>query len=203
MARCGELRSGHCPSRSLFTSRSVDCSSDHVWGRRNRSYRGDVQPEEHLNWVTPSAQRSRNMAAVKRANTRPEVRLRSALHAAGFRFRKDLAVRIDGRLIRPDVAFTRRRVAVFIDGCFWHSCPTHGEIPATNIAFWTAKLKANASRDRRQTELLTAAGWLVIRIWEHEPLEAAVAIVASALKSRCEQQNFVARGTKHLVGQRE
>ena len=137
-----------------------------------------------IDWVTPSESRSRNMAAVKRSNTQPEVRLRSALHTAGYRFRKDLAIRIDGRLIRPDIAFTRPRVAVFIDGCFWHRCPLHGQIPATNATFWSAKLEANAGRDRMQDRLLTEADWLVVRLWEHESLEAGVAAVRSAIASR-------------------
>jgi DNA mismatch endonuclease (patch repair protein) len=159
-------------------------------GLEAESYRGSVQMKENDDWVTPSAQRSRNMAAVKRADTQPEVRLRSALHVAGFRFRRDYAMRIDGRLIRPDIAFTRRRVAIFIDGCFWHSCPLHGTTPATNVAFWTAKLLANSARDRRQSEMLTDHGWLVIRIWEHEPIEVAVELVASAMKSHDEQQKM-------------
>ncbi len=135
-------------------------------------------------WVAPSAERSRNMAAVKRTNTQPEVQLRSALHAAGYRFRKDLPIRLGGRLIRPDIAFTGPRVAVFIDGCFWHSCPTHGEIPATNTTFWKEKLVANAARDRQQTKLLSDAGWLVVRIWEHEPLASAMGLITSAVMSR-------------------
>jgi DNA mismatch endonuclease, patch repair protein len=124
------------------------------------------------------------MAAVKRANTQPEIRLRSALHTAGYRFRKDLPIRIGGRLIRPDIAFTKSRVAVFVDGCFWHSCPTHGEIPVTNAMFWKTKLEANAGRDLQQTRLLSEAGWLVVRIWEHEPLAFAVEIVTAAVRSR-------------------
>ncbi|WP_255398242.1 very short patch repair endonuclease [Mycobacterium sp. E2238] len=135
-------------------------------------------------WTSPSAVRSRNMAAVKRANTKPEVQLRSALHLIGYRFRKDFPIRVNRRLVRPDVAFTKVRVAVFIDGCFWHMCPTHGEIPATNVGFWRHKLEGNASRDREQTRLLTDAGWTVVRIWEHEPLESAVAQVEAALPSR-------------------
>jgi DNA mismatch endonuclease, patch repair protein len=135
-------------------------------------------------WIVPSATRSRNMAAVRRANTKPEVQLRSALHAAGYRFRTDFPIRIDRRLVRPDVAFTKVRVAVFMDGCFWHQCPMHGEVPATNVEFWKTKLEGNAERDRAQTQLLTDDGWLVVRIWEHEPLESATAIVEAALASR-------------------
>lgn len=135
-------------------------------------------------YVSPSPARSRNMAAVKRSNTKPEIALRHALHAAGLRYRKDFPIRAAGRLIRPDIAFTRSRVVVFVDGCFWHCCPQHGEVPATNVAFWAAKLDANAARDRWQDRLLTDAGWLVIRIWEHESLDSAVAAVTAALSSR-------------------
>lgn len=148
-------------------------------------------------WVTPSESRSRNMAAVKRSNTQPEVRLRSALHAAGYRFRKDLAIRIDGRLVRPDIAFTRPRVAVFVDGCFWHCCPLHGETPATNATFWSAKLQANAARDRVQDQLLTGAGWLVVRLWEHESLAARVAAVRSALAARGRPQHVQGEARGH------
>jgi DNA mismatch endonuclease (patch repair protein) len=104
-------------------------------------------------YVAPSALRSRNMAAVKRSNTKPEIALRHALHAAGFRYRKDYPLRLGRKLVRPDIAFTRSRVAVFVDGCFWHSCPRHGEVPATNVGFWAAKLEANADRDRRSKGL--------------------------------------------------
>lgn len=135
-------------------------------------------------YVAPSPARSRNMAAVKRSNTKPEIVLRHALHAVGLRYRKDYPLRLGRKLIRPDIAFTRSRVAVFIDGCFWHRCPQHGEVPATNISFWSAKLEANAARDREQDRLLGEAGWLVVRIWEHEPLDVAIATVRAALTSR-------------------
>lgn len=134
-------------------------------------------------YAPPSPVRSRNMAAVKRANTKPEVALRQALHRAGFRFRKDYPIRADSVLVRPDIAFTRRRVAVFVDGCFWHKCPAHGQIPATNTSFWAAKLAANVDRDRRQDQLLAAAGWRVVRIWEHATVEDGVLAVASAFRT--------------------
>lgn len=131
-------------------------------------------------YAPPSPGRSRNMAAVKRANTKPEVELRQALHRAGFRFRKDYPIRADSVLVRPDIAFTRRRVAVFVDGCFWHGCPAHGQIPATNTSFWAAKLAANVDRDRRQDQLLAAAGWHVVRVWEHATVEDGLSAVESA-----------------------
>jgi DNA mismatch endonuclease, patch repair protein len=135
-------------------------------------------------YVAPSADRSRNMAAVKRSNTGPEIQLRRALHAAGFRYRTDYPIRLGGRLIRPDIAFTRSRVAVFIDGCFWHCCPRHGQIPATNREFWAAKLEANAERDRRQNQLLTDEGWLVVRLWEHVSVDVGATAVMAAVASR-------------------
>lgn len=132
----------------------------------------------------PSERRSRNMAAVKRTGTQPEKRLRSALHRAGFRFRVDFAVRLGGRIVRPDIAFTRARVAVFVDGCFWHKCPLHGSMPATNVDFWRDKLDGNVARDMQQSELLASSGWVVVRVWEHESTSDAFATVQSALDSR-------------------
>lgn len=124
------------------------------------------------------------MAAVKRANTKPEVALRSALHRTGFRFRKDFPIRVSSTLIRPDIVFTRERVAVFIDGCFWHMCPKHSTMPATNTEFWKTKLEGNAARDAKQGGLLVGDGWLVVRIWEHEPLDDAVDTVRHAVDGR-------------------
>jgi DNA mismatch endonuclease, patch repair protein len=121
------------------------------------------------------------MAAVRRADTALELRTRSALHRLGLRFRKDYPIRVAGRLVRPDIAFTRLRIAVFVDGCFWHMCPEHRTMPATNADFWRNKLETNASRDRLQTQLLIEAGWLVIRIWEHETTDEAVAIIQRAV----------------------
>jgi DNA mismatch endonuclease, patch repair protein len=132
-------------------------------------------------YAVPPEQRSSNMAAVKRSGTKPELALRKALHARGYRFRKDYPIRINGHLIRPDIAFTRRRLAVFVDGCFWHGCPTHGQVPATNTSFWSAKLDANATRDRAQDQLLLESGWHVLRIWEHQSVEDGLEMVTTAV----------------------
>ncbi|TML54150.1 MAG: very short patch repair endonuclease [Actinobacteria bacterium] len=114
--------------------------------------------------------------AVMRANsvreTRPERVLRSALHQRGLRFRKHVALLERGRC-RPDVVFPRQRVAVFVDGCFWHGCPQHGTRPTTNSDYWSAKITRNVGRDREHDLLLGSLGWHVIRIWEHEDVEAA------------------------------
>ncbi|WP_264000464.1 very short patch repair endonuclease [Mycolicibacillus trivialis] len=130
----------------------------------------------------PTPGRSRNMAAIRRRDTKPEVELRSILHRNGHRFRKDYPVRACGRLIRPDIVFTKHRVAVFVDGCFWHCCPEHGREPSVNIDYWSAKLSGNSERDRLQTAALKAEGWTVLRFWEHDDARAAALIVANAIE---------------------
>jgi DNA mismatch endonuclease (patch repair protein) len=110
------------------------------------------------------------MRGNQRRDTRPELALRSALHARGIRFRVDFPIRpADGvRPIRPDIVFSRAKLAVFVDGCFWHGCPEHGTQPSRNSAYWTAKLERNVERDHRHDALLDEAGWTVVRVWEHE-----------------------------------
>lgn len=121
---------------------------------------------------------SRRMRRNPRRDTRPERRLRSALHSRGLRFRVDHAIEAGTVRVRPDVVFTRLRVAVFVDGCFWHSCPLHGTRPAANRAYWEPKLLRNRVRDQQVTEALQGAGWLVVRVWEHEdPAEVADGLV--------------------------
>jgi DNA mismatch endonuclease, patch repair protein len=122
------------------------------------------------------------MRAIRRADTKPELALRSALHRQGYRFRKDLRLDLgEGVRVRPDIAFTARRVAVFVDGCFWHACPDHGGQPSVNQSYWGPKLRRNVERDRTADAALTAAGWQVVRVWEHVPLADAVAEVITAL----------------------
>ncbi|MEP1123393.1 MAG: very short patch repair endonuclease [Ilumatobacter sp.] len=109
----------------------------------------------------------------RRRDTKPEVALRSALHRQGLRFRVDRKV-LPGMRSRPDIVFGPAKVAVFVDGCFWHRCPEHGTRPKNNQEWWDQKLDANVARDRRVDAELREAGWEVIRFWEHEdPLEAA------------------------------
>jgi DNA mismatch endonuclease, patch repair protein len=130
--------------------------------------------------------RSRNMQANRRANTKPEVVLRSALHRLGYRYRKDLRLDLGGVKVRPDIVFTARKVAVFVDGCFWHVCPEHGRQPTTNEWYWTPKLRRNMERDAKVNAALVEAGWQVVRLWEHEPLPSAVEAVVAALIHRSE-----------------
>ena len=125
--------------------------------------------------------RSANMRANKRTDTKPEMALRRELHRQGYRYRKDYRLDLTGARVRPDIAFTARRVAVFVDGCFWHCCPDHGTRPAANTWYWEPKLARNVERDRAADAALAAAGWSVVRVWEHESIEAAVAAVIAAL----------------------
>jgi len=106
--------------------------------------------------------------ANRRRDTAAELRLRSELHARGLRFRKDLLLRVGTVRVHPDIVFTRAKVAVFLDGCFWHACPEHGTVPKSNVTYWAPKLAANIERDQRVNEALTMDGWLVRRVWEHE-----------------------------------
>jgi DNA mismatch endonuclease (patch repair protein) len=128
-----------------------------------------------------SAGRSANMKANRRTDTKPELALRAALHAKGYRYRKDFRLDLPLRRVRPDIAFTRRKVAVFVDGCFWHACPDHGSKPKNNDWYWSPKLARNVERDRAADDALAQAGWTVIRLWEHVPLEDAVAAVIAAV----------------------
>ncbi|PQE01977.1 very short patch repair endonuclease [Mycobacterium sp. EPG1] len=112
----------------------------------------------------------RQMRKMPRSDTGVELALRRLLHRRGLRFR----VNYRGLPGTPDIAFTRARIAVFVDGCFWHRCAEHGTAPKNNAAWWAAKLDANVERDRRKDRDLIAMGWLPIHVWEHQdPQEAA------------------------------
>ncbi len=113
-------------------------------------------------------------------DTAPELALRRRLHAAGYRFRVDLAP-IPELYRKADIVFTRRRIAVFVDGCFWHCCPEHGTMPASNREWWETKLARNAERDAETNRLLTEAGWTVVRVWEHEDAGLAAERLREAL----------------------
>lgn len=132
--------------------------------------------------MTPSsAGVSERMARVRRRDTRPELELRSELHRRGFRYRVDRRP-LKGVLSRADLVFGPAKVAVYVDGCFWHSCPEHGTMPRSNEAFWQDKLARNRERDAAVNELLAAAGWTVVRVWEHEEIAVAADRVESAVR---------------------
>jgi DNA mismatch endonuclease (patch repair protein) len=113
-----------------------------------------------------------------------EVAVRSQLHRLGYRFRKNMRIRTGSAGVRPDIVFVRERIAVFLDGCFWHSCAEHGNSPGTNKVYWDAKLRSNRARDRVVTAELQERGWYVLRIWEHEPIEMIVRHVREAVARR-------------------
>jgi DNA mismatch endonuclease (patch repair protein) len=126
---------------------------------------------------------SKRMRRNRKRDTGPERAVRSALHARGLRYRVNHRLRLPELAVRPDIVFTRARLAIFIDGCFWHSCPEHGTAPVRNVEYWAPKLRRNVERDRRVDRALSEAGWLVLRAWEHEDLESVVNRVMTALDS--------------------
>ena len=119
------------------------------------------------------------MTNTKRRDTKPELALRSSLHGMGLRFSVDRP--ISGSRRRSDVVFPTERVAVYVDGCFWHGCPQHGTIPKQNRQWWLDKLAANRQRDVDTDAALRADGWTVLRFWEHDDPLAAAAKVRDVL----------------------
>jgi DNA mismatch endonuclease, patch repair protein len=114
-------------------------------------------------------------------DTSVELSLRRALHSRGLRYRVHRRP-VPGLRCEPDVVFSAAKVAVFVDGCWWHGCPTHWAPPKANRAWWTRKISLNVERDRKHDKALADAGWQVFRIWEHEPIEAAADEVAALVQ---------------------
>lgn len=115
---------------------------------------------------------SRRMSLQRTRDTEPEVLLRRELHRRGLRYRVDVPLPGMPRR-RADVLFTRAKVAVFVDGCFWHGCPEHKTAPTNNRAWWAAKLARNIERDRETGVHLSSLGWTAFRVWEHENMKHA------------------------------
>ncbi|WP_104814785.1 very short patch repair endonuclease [Kitasatospora sp. MMS16-BH015] len=150
-------------------------------------------PVPESSWASSPATR-KSMRANRAKDTKPELRLRSLLHRDGLRYR--VSVRPVPTLRRTaDVVFTKAKVAVFVDGCYWHGCPEHGSLPATNRGFWTEKIKGNKARDAETVRLLEQAGWKVLRIWEHVPPEEGARLVAETV-SAARQEARAARGSE-------
>jgi DNA mismatch endonuclease (patch repair protein) len=131
--------------------------------------------------TAPAAQVRARMQGTRRRDTGAELTIRRELHARGLRYFVDRAALAESRR-RPDIVFPAQRLAVFVDGCFWHSCPVHGTAPKANGEWWRAKLEANRARDRSADAELEQAGWRVLRFWEHEDPQRVADVVEMAVR---------------------
>lgn len=132
-----------------------------------------------MSWASTEGSRN-SMRSNRRRDTLPELAVRRRLHATGLRYRVDFAP-LGGRR-RADIVFTRQRVAVFIDGCYWHGCPNHATFPKRNSDYWLPKLARNVERDRETDQSLREAGWTVLRFWEHESPDDVAHRIAVAVQ---------------------
>ena len=133
-------------------------------------------PVDEPSRSVPAESVSARFARLPRSGTKPEMALRRALFAAGMRYRVQMKVPGNNRRT-VDIAFSRAKLAVFVDGCFWHGCPEHFPPPRTNPEWWRWKVDTNRARDADTDRLLRQAGWTVVRVWEHEAVAATVARV--------------------------
>ena len=124
-------------------------------------------PDSYEPWASSPVSRA-VMQGNRRRDTKPEMAVRRLVHARGLRYLVD-AKPIPELNRRADLVFTRTKVAVFIDGCYWHGCPEHGTTAKKNANYWGPKILRNRERDQETDRLLTEAGWTIIRVWEHEP----------------------------------
>ena len=164
------------PRRSLPSEATLRAAQD-------RRSTGEVAPTVagEPPRVRPSRDVSARYSSLARTGTTPEVLLRRELHRRGRRFR--VHARIDGLpRRRVDIAFTRWKVAVLVDGCFWHSCPEHGTVPRANREWWEWKLRRNTERDVDTDARLQALGWTVVRAWEHTDPQSSADCVETALE---------------------
>lgn len=125
---------------------------------------------------------SHRMAHYPRRDTTPEMAIRREIHRRGLRYRVDVPLPGMARR-RADILFTRAKVAVFVDGCFWHGCPIHGTQPKNNGSWWHTKLAGNQARDRDTNARLQAEGWTVLRFWEHEDFSEAADAIEDAVRA--------------------
>ncbi|GGY04427.1 very short patch repair endonuclease [Streptomyces hiroshimensis] len=144
---------------------------------------------EDTEWTPPegswasSAARRRNMQAIRNKDTKPEQLIRRLVHAQGLRYRLHARPLPDLRRT-ADLVFRPAKVAVFIDGCYWHGCPEHYLAPRVNAGYWSDKVARNMARDRDTDERLVEAGWLVLRFWEHESSDACSLKIADTVRRR-------------------
>lgn len=182
------MTAGGCTSRGSATSSG---DRPQLQTMSPDSLRRGAQPErrsvrsmsaEPESWASSAATR-RSMLGNRARDTKPELALRRALHALGYRYRVD-ARPLPELNRRADLVFTKRHVAVFVHGCYWHGCPDHYTVPKNNAGFWAEKVRRNRERDQETESRLTAAGWNVVIVWEHETVSEAVKRVERALASR-------------------
>jgi len=140
----------------------------------------EAAPIPDGSWASSPAVRA-VMRGNKGRDTRPELAVRSAAHALGLRYNVGVSP-LPGVRRTADLVFPKSKVAVFVDGCFWHGCPEHHRPARRNAEFWTAKIEGNMARDVDTDERLRAAGWTVVRIWEHEPPATAVSKISAAVR---------------------
>lgn len=164
---------------SLAACEAIAGSVDKMLGGTTRRIAGSSDGSQAGCWVATGATNrvdtrldttaaiSSRMSRQARRDTAPELAVRRELHRRGLRFRVDWPLPGLARR-RADVVFTRQKVAIFVDGCFWHSCPEHRTAPASNSAWWVNKLENNVRRDRQTDDHLRGLGWTVLRFWEHE-----------------------------------
>jgi len=137
-----------------------------------------------------SAHATATMRANRGRDTGPEVALRSALHRRGLRFRKNLRLDLsEGRRVRPDIVFPGLRLAVFVDGCFWHGCQKHRSLPTSNAMFWRKKIEGTTQRDTLQVTWLREANWTVRRVWEHDVPDRAEEVIVELIGRLRAQRN--------------
>ncbi len=123
------------------------------------------------------------MRSNRSRDTGPELRLRRELHKRGIRYRLGHKLKLADLTVRPDLVFLGRKIAVFVDGCFWHGCPAHGRMPSDPTGYWHAKIDRNRRRDVRVGEALQSAGWTVIRVWEHAAVAETAELVEQAVRA--------------------
>jgi DNA mismatch endonuclease (patch repair protein) len=140
-------------------------------------------PDDSRSWASTPAVRAR-MQRQRTRDTAPELAIRRLLHAAGLRYRVDVAP-LPGMRRRADIVFGVARVAIFVDGCFWHGCPQHGSRTThSNSRYWAEKIERNRSRDVDTDQRLTEVGWLPLRVWEHEDPRTVADMVIEIIRSR-------------------
>lgn len=156
-------------------------------------------PWEYVRDVAPSGQSWASSPAVRAAfqgnrskDTAPELAVRRLLHGRGFRYRVHCRP-LSAERFRADLVFASQRLAVFIDGCYWHRCPQHFQAPLTHNEYWVLKIQSNVERDKAVTQALRGAGWHVLRFWEHQDPQACADVIADTVIARQNQPGEAAR----------